>query len=311
MAPSKDFKKALDEALASITPIENASETSNCPEAETVVAHIRGLSVDDAVGQHVASCETCGQIAADTKRRQKIYERQKAEFTAMAGKKYSTVPVLRETFRPFAWMLQWKAVVAEGALAVVAILIFVPKLHFSSQPEAGGTNGASDASSTFMQIEQSESPAASKALLDKLDAEPQLVGQIDASRVAQARSVVDQKRAAANNNALADQWQDVDGKLQAYEFIAHYNSLRKQTEGSEKASRVADVEGKNGYVTIRFDQNPISDSQDSKILSTSAVETRGLNQVTILAPNVRWQLDSKDDFSVAAAPDSRKTEKQQ
>lgn len=92
----------------------------------------------------------------------------------------------------------------------------------------------------------------------------------------------------------------VDPSSAAYEFIAHYNSLRKQAEGSGVAGTVADVHGKNGNITISFDRDPMVDSQDSKLLSTSAIETQGLNQVTILSPQRHWKLDSKNDFEVAA-----------
>ena len=312
MAQSREFKKALDETLASITPIEDSGETSECPDAEAIIAHIRGAKVDDTVGEHIASCAACGEIAADTRRRQKIYERQKAAFVALAEKKYAPVPVLNETFRPFAWMLQLKALVAEGAAAcailALAFAFYSPSLH-----KAVGNIEGSTAVSTFAQIEKSdpEKPTSSVALLNKLRSNPELVGQVDASRVAQVRFAVGEKKAAVENNtALADQWDDVDGKLTAIEFVAHYNSLRKQTEGSGIA-KLASFEGKDGSVTVTFDTDPISDSRDSKLLSTSAVETRGLNQVTILAPKVHWQLDSKDDFAVAAVANSLGTAKQQ
>jgi hypothetical protein len=74
---------------------------------------------------------------------------------------------------------------------------------------------------------------------------------------------------------------------------------------------VADVQGKNGIVTISFDHDPIVDTQDSKLFRTSAVETPGLNQVTILTPQRRWQLDSKDDFALAVTVDSHQAQKRQ
>jgi len=313
MAPSKEFEKALHDALSAITPAEDASEASDCPEPEVVASHVRGVNLVDAVENHIASCESCGQFATDIRRRQKLYERQREAFTALAEQKYPSVPVLTETFRPFAWMLHWKALVPEVAL-VVAIFAVAFNFHSVSPPDAGVNAEANSAALTITQIENSDprKPADSALLLEKFHADPELVGHVDAARVAQARVAIGQKKAAvANDSTLADQWSDIEGKLQGYEFIAHYNSLRKQTEGSGAPSRVADVQGKNGSITISFDRDPMSDSQDSKLLSTSAFETTGLNQVTILTPQRHWKLDSRNAFEVAATVDSHQPQKPQ
>lgn len=317
MTPSKEFEKALHDALSAITPPEDASEASDCPEPEVVASHVRRVKIDDSIENHIASCTSCGEFATDIRRRQKLYERQREAFTALAERKYPSVPVLTETFRPFAWMLKWKVLVPEVAL-VVAIFAVAFNFHSVSSPETGPSTLAvkadNSATSTIRQIEDSDPrrPADTALLLEKFLAQPELFGQVDAARVAQARVVVSQKKAAvANDTTLADQWSDIEGKLQGYEFIAHYNSLRKQTEGAGMPGTVADVQGKNGNVTIRFDRDPITDSQDSKFLSTSAFETVGLNQVTIVTPQRRWKLDSKNDFEAAATVDSHQAQKPQ
>lgn len=316
MAPSKDFEKALHEALSAITPIEEGGSTGDCPEPETVACHVRGANIDDTVEKHISSCADCSQFAADIKRRQKLYERQKMAFTELAQQKYSPVPVLKETFRPFAWVLNWKALIPELALAATIILA-VFNFHAISPADGGlGTlpvnADANSVASTMTQIENSDpkKPADTAILLEKFRAQPQLVRQVDAARIAQARLVVGQKKAAvANDPALAEQWTSIEGKLQGYEFIAHYNSLRRQADGSVIPGRVADVEGKNGNVTISFDRDPIIDGQDSKLLSTSAVETPGLNQVIILTPQRRWQLSSENNFQVASTINPQQTQK--
>ncbi|MGD1080518.1 MAG: hypothetical protein ABR881_19545 [Candidatus Sulfotelmatobacter sp.] len=313
MAPSKEFEKALHEALSAITPTDEASDVNGCPEPEAVAGHVRLINVDNAIGQHLASCPTCGQLADDIRRRQRVYEQQKTAFTKLAEQKYPFAPVLTETFRPFAWMLHWKALVPEVAVAIVIFAVAF-NFHSVSSPDAGINAEANSAVSTITQIEKSDprKPADTAVLLEKFRSDPELVGQIDASRVAQARVVVGQKKAAvASDAALADQWSDIEGKLQGYEFIAHYNSLRRQAEGSGVTSTVADVQGKNGNITISFDRDPMVDSQDSKLLSTSAVETQGLNQVTILSPQRHWKLDSRNDFEAAAADNSHQTQKPQ
>jgi hypothetical protein len=313
MAPSKEFEKALHDALSAITPAEDASEARHCPEPEAVACHVRRINVDPEVEQHISFCPTCAQLATDIRRRQKIYERQKTAFTAMAERKYPAVPVLTETLRPFAWMLHWKALVPEVALAV-AIFAVAFNFHSVSAPEAGISAEAKSAASTITQIENSDprKPADTALLLEKFQADPGLVEQVDAARVAQARMAIGQKKAAVSNDStLADQWSDIEGKLQGYEFVAHYNSLRKQTDGSSVPGRVAEVHGRNGSITISFDRDPMADTQDSKLLSTSAVETQGLNQVTILSPQRHWRLDSRNDFEVAATDNSHQTHKPQ
>jgi|HubBroStandDraft_5_1064220.scaffolds.fasta_scaffold25593_3 hypothetical protein len=313
MAPDKDFEEALHEALSSITPGEDAKEGDTCPAPKAVAGHVRGVSQDAEVGQHLATCKTCDEFAEDVRRRQRVYVRQKAAFTALANQTYSPAPILTETFRPFAWMLHWKALVPEVA-AAVGIFAVAFGLHYRSFPDLGNIGEANAAVSTITQIEKSDprKPADTAVLLEKFQSDPALLIHIDASSVAQARLAVSQKKSeVAGDASLADQWSDIEGKLQGYEFVAHYNSLRKQTEGSGVQGKVADVQGKNGILTISFDQDPMADSQDSKLLSTSAVETQGLNQLTILAPQGRWKLDSKNDFEVAAAVDSHKQEKPQ
>ena len=313
MAPDKDFEKALHEALSAITPAEDAEEASVCPAPEAVAGHVRGVSQDAEIGQHLGTCKTCGEFAEDVRRRQRVYERQKTAFTELAKQTYSPAPVLSETFRPFAWMFHWKALVPELA-AAVAIFAVAFGFHYRSSPDVGNNGGESSAVSTIKQIEKSDprKPADTAILLERFQSDPALLIQVDASSVAQARLAVSQKKAqVAGDTSLADQWSDIEGKLQGYEFVAHYNSLRKQTEGSGAPGKVADVHGKNGIVTISFDRDPMADSQDSKLLSTSAVETQGLNQLTILAPQGRWKLDSRNDFEVAAAADSHKQEKPQ
>ena len=312
MAPDKDFEKALQEALSAITPSEDEQGSSTCPAAEAVAGHVRGVSQDVEVDQHLGTCKTCGEFAEDVRRRQRVYERQKVAFTELAQQTYSPTPVLSETFRPFAWMLHWKALVPEVAVAF-GIFAVAFGLHYRSSSDAGNIVEENAAASTITQIEKSDArkPADTAALVEKFRSDPALLIHIDASSVAQARFAVSQKKAeVASDTSLADQWSDIEGKLEGYEFVAHYNSLRKQTEGSGVPGKVADVQGKNGIVTISFDRDPMADSQDSKLLSTSAVETQGLNQITILAPQGRWRLDSKNDFEVAAA-DWQKQEKPQ
>ncbi|HEY1938131.1 MAG TPA: hypothetical protein VGJ33_09370 [Candidatus Angelobacter sp.] len=303
MSPTKDFEKGLREALSAITPPNEVNEAGDCPEPELIACHVRGTKTDDAVGTHISTCKECGQFAADVRRRQKLYDRQKAAFTAVAEQKYSSVPILRETFRPFAWMLSWKALVPE--LAFVGVIFFVLAFNFRSVgPSFGPVTSQNAAVSTMSQIENSDpkKPHESAVLLDKFRDHPELVSQVDAARVAQARKVVIEKKAAvAGDTNLSNQWSLIEGKLQGYEFVAHYNSLKKQTDGVGTLGKVANVEGENGTITISFDQDPLTGSQDSKLLSTSAVETTGLNHVTILTPDRSWKLDSKNDFAVAAA----------
>lgn len=317
MTPSKDFEKALHEALSAITPTDDADGAHECPEPETIACHIRGTKTDEEVARHIPSCAPCSQLASDIKRRQKLFERQKLAFTQLAQEKYPSVPVFKETFQPFAWMLKPKALIPELA---VALLVAAVAFNFRSASvrETGPvptTNAeVNNAASTIRQIENADprKPGDTAVLLEKFGAQPELVGQVDAARVAQARLVVGEKKATVAGDAtLANQWSDIEGKLQGYEFIAHYNALRKQAEGAGVLGRVADVQGKNGIITISFDQDPVSGAQDSKLLSTSAVETPGLNQVTILTPQRSWRLDSKNDFEVAAALDSHKTQKPQ
>jgi hypothetical protein len=316
MAPSKDFERALHEALSAMAPLEEGVAANGCPEPETLACHVRGTRADDTVERHISSCATCSEFAADVKRRQKLYERQKVAFTKMAQEKYPKVPVLRETFRPFAWMLTWKALVPELALAA-AIIIAAFNFNSVSPPDAGRVTvhlnaEAKSAASTIAQIERSDAkrPADTAVLLEKFRAQPELVGHIDAARIEQARLVVGQKKAAvADDPALADQWSSIEGKLQGYEFIARYYSLRRQADRSAIPGKVADVEGKNGNVTISLDRDPTTDRQGSRLLRTSAVETRGLNQIIILTPQGRWQMSSKDDFEVAASVNSQQTKK--
>lgn len=318
MAPTEDFKQALQSALSAITPAEDTTDTSDCPRPEIIAGHVRGQKIDDTIAGHIQSCVTCGQFANDVKRRQRLYERQKVAFTELAEQKYRTVPVLKETFRPFAWMFNWKALVPEVAFVIVIFAVAF-NFHSGSLPGAVPATSAIDserniAASTIRQIENSDpqKPADTALLLEKFHDQPELVGQVDATRVAQARLAINEKKATvANDTNLADQWSAIEGKLQGYELIAHYNSLRKRTEGTGMLGTVADVEGKNGIVTISFDHDPIVDSEDSKLFRTSAVETPGLNQVTILTPQRRWQLDSKDDFALAVTVDSHQTQKPQ
>jgi hypothetical protein len=313
MAPNKGFEKALHEALSAMTPIDEPDAAHECPAPEMIAGHIRGTQNDEEVAAHISSCDRCTEFASDIKRRQKLYERQKLAFTQLAQEKYPSIPILKETFQPFAWMLNRKALIPEVALAVALVAAVTLNYHSSSHVTEGSATlpaEVNSATSAMKQIENSDPrrPADSAVLLEKFHTEPDLVRQVDAAHVAQARFRVSQKKVAvADDPKLADQWSNIEGKLQAYEFIARYNSLRKQADGSPLLARVADVEGKNGSVTISFDQDPVTDRDDSKLLTTSAVETPGLNQVIILTPQRHWRLDAKNDFEVAA--DSHQNQK--
>ncbi len=301
MEPTIEFRKALDEALASLTPVSD-EPSSECPEPNVVMGHARGLQADAGTTRHIRDCASCSQLFESTRRQRPVYEMQKKAFAAMAENKYgSRTGVFTQALRPFAWLVQPRALVAQAAIVVVvagAAFFAVPGKHQpDSMTQASTSPEQSDINARVKQTVEAAAQAdpALDPALAPLKAAAISGIQIDPAQLATAREAIQQIPPAANPD-LSQTRDAAARQLMAYELVT-----RAQAKGaSVSVPSSVPVVDNNGTLTIYFYHDPILNDKNKQVWQQSALETKGLGRTMLSAGHTNWKLNGPK-FEVQAA----------
>jgi hypothetical protein len=298
--PTIKFRKALDEALASLTQVRDETLTE-CPESTVIMGHARGLQADADTTLHIQNCISCGRLFETTQRQRPIYEMQKRAFAAMAENKYgSRTGVIKQGLRPFAWLVQPRALVAQVAIAVVVVgatFFAVPgKRQPGSVTQASTSSAQSDMNARVKETVETAAQAdpALDPALAPLKAAAVSGSQIDPTQLATAREAIQQIPPAATPD-LSQTRDAAARQLMAYELVT-----RAQAKGASVPVPSSVPVDNNGTLTIYFAHDPILNDQNKQAWQQSALETKGLGRTMLSAGQTNWKLNGPR-FEVQAA----------
>lgn len=286
MKPTLNFQKDLDAALSALGKETSAESISDdCPEPESVMAHVRGVAVDDQIATHLDSCSACSDLASVVRRQKKLYERQKQAFEQAAGERPPLVRTVRDAFQPLAWLARPTGIASAVAVVVVAASLVVWQGQNFKHPGSGGFGSASQ---LVVNIEQSDphSPGLTEVSLQNIVSQMKQGERLDPAQIQQARSAVDAKKAAVSGTpALATQWDKIDDQLAVVEWWNRYQKLRKKGIVLYPVSGyVSDVTGSDGTGKVRLSWDPTLNERDLSLLKASLAQTDGLDRVIITTP---------------------------
>jgi hypothetical protein len=295
-------------------------EFGECPEAESVIAHARGEE-HHKVSKHLKECAKCRELASYLHQRDTVYQRQREYFLKQIQSEQVEEPwfsslsiLLRETFRPFSFLLNRRAILAETAVLLLAVGLVWKLPSFVATYRAEPDVGAFDpkralatrkAEADYGRIQQTspEDPTAAEKIIGELREATQTGGLVEPAKVETVLAAVEMKKTAAPEKSL--DWERVGGQLQAYIVLSRYEQLRsEQGKGAPVWKDFVGGGNKDGNAFIYLGREPFYDRETYSLLKQSSADLKGVTGVTLVTPsNKRVALASSAEPQGQAKPD--------
>lgn len=293
MAPTEDFKKGLQEALASLTP-PNCDSLNDCPQSASVLSYARGLHSDASVVEHIGACASCSGLLQSSQRHRTLYEMQRRTFAEAAAAKYPRSSVFTQALRPYAWLVQPRALVAQAAIFLIvggAAFLVVPRKGDSPNPAIEASTSANQpilGDDTIRTVAAAaKSDMSLNPALAVMKSGPDPCVRINPEQVAAARKAIS-KEPVIDPNA--------DVRLKMCELIANVNANPK-TEPIPIPVSV--IFTNKGAVAFEFDRDPTLGGQAIPVWTDSARKTSGFSRAFLKAGKNTWELSPDSVTPVA------------
>ena len=298
------FEKELNATLRWLTEESpSAHPFGDCPETEAIVSHLRGNPRPE-LEEHLKNCQKCSDLASYMHRRESVYKRQRDYFLKQLEAEPIKEPwwtsareVLRQTFRPFAFLLEGKAMATASILALALCIgvwllpSFVAMIRPSSSAlpfDAKGLSTSGKIENYYGLIEKASptNPGAAEIALDDLRRATQTGGMVKPTTPDAALASVRLKKTEAPDKS--DDWTRIQNELEGYALLNRYAYLRSERQmGAPLWKDFAGVSKEDNTLLIFLNREPSYDTDTYKLLKESRQSTKGINGVLLVTPSNR------------------------
>jgi TonB family protein len=273
----------------------------DCPETESVVSHARGEH-QPGLSEHVKGCQRCEELVSYLRQRDHVYQRQREYFLKQVESEHKDEPwlssvgeVLGQTFRPFEFLLQKRALVAVSVVLVAATIGVwrLPTFVATYRASPGGVSfdarnllASRKVEADYGRIQQSNAadPEAAEKILGELRDATRKGGMVTPEKMDAVLASVQAKKTEAPEKS--GDWDRIENQLQVFALLNRYGQLRseKQTGAPLWKDFIGGSE-EDGNALIFLNRELSYDPETYKLLEESRLGTKGVTGVTLVTPS--------------------------